>query len=379
MRIGIDTHFATTVQATGNRTYTVELVDALLAEDARHEYILYAVEDHPYYHKFAGKKNVTIRYNLAHNGWIRNYVSLPQAIARDKLDVAHLLFLTTPYITTPVVLWLPDLYYVHNQQGSWYERGIGQLTRWGARWAAHIVTLSEYSRQDILQTLSLPPDRVSITSAAANKRFVPVTDEGCLAQTRVKLGIDRNYILFVGRTEDTRKNIPALLDAYIRLRSAGQVEEQLVIAGRHGPGTAALRDTVQAAGMEADVLLPGIIADDDLPALLSGAQVFAYAPSFEGFGLPVLEALSCGTPVITSNVTSLPEVAGDAAVYVAPGSIEQMESALYRVLSHSELRQCLRAKGLAQSAKFSWHKTAGATLRVLEQTVSACTGESPLP
>jgi glycosyltransferase involved in cell wall biosynthesis len=368
MRIGIDTHFATTVQATGNRTYTVELVDTLLAEDD-HDYVLYAVEDNPYYHKFAGKKNVTIRYGLAHNGWIRNYVSLPQAVARDKLDAVHLLFLTAPYTTTPVVLWVPDLYYVHSKQVSLYEQGIGQLTKWGAHWADHIVTLSEYSRQDILQTLSLPPNRVSITSAAANKRFVPITDHDCLTRVRTKLGISRSYILFVGRTEDQRKNIPTLLDAYIRLRRAGQIEEQLVIAGRHGPGTALLFDAIAAAGMEADILLPGVVADDDMPALLSGAQVFAYAPSFEGFGLPVLEALACGTPVITSNVTSLPEVGGDAAAYVSPGSVDEMASMLYLLLSQPALREKMRTAGLLQVTKFSWQQTARKTIQACERVV----------
>lgn len=370
MRIGIDTHFATTVQATGNRTYTIELVDALLADGGDHHYILYAVENNAYYDRFAGNKNVTIRYGLAHNGWIRNFVSLPQAVARDKLDVVHLLFLTTPYIKTPVVLWLPDLYYVHSKQVSLYEQGIGQLTKWGARWASHIVTLSEYSRQDILQTLSLPVDRVSITSAAANKRFVPIADQACLARVRTKLGISRSYILFVGRTEDQRKNIPTLLDAYIRLRRAGQIEEQLIVAGRHGPGTAQLFDAIAAAGMQADILLPGVVADDDMPALLSGAQVFAYAPSFEGFGLPVLEALACGTPVITSNVTSLPEVGGDAVAYVSPGSVDEMASMLYLLLTQPALREQMRAAGLKQAARFSWQQTARNTIQACERVVN---------
>jgi len=370
MRIGIDTHFVTTGSATGNRTYIVELIDALVAHDSTHEYFLYAVTEHPFYAKFADRRNVTIRYNLAKNGWIRNFVSLPRAVAEDKLDVVHLQFIMAPYMAAPVVLWLPDLYYVHQQKAFTYEWGIGQITRWSAHWAAHIVTLSEYSRQDIQRSLSLPPERISITSAAAHERFTPIADSDRLAQVKAKLGVERAYILFVGRTEDPRKNIHTLLDAYIRLRRAHHIAEQLVIAGRHGPGTLPLQAKIEASGLQNDIFLPGVIADEDLPVLMSGAQVFAYAPSFEGFGLPVLEALSCGVPVITSNVTSLPEIAGDAAVYVSPGSSEEMEWALLMLLTQPALRQQMREQGFAAASKFSWNQTAVATLAQFEQAAT---------
>lgn len=367
MRIGIDTHFVTTGSATGNRTYIVELMDALVAHDSVHEYFLYAVTEHPFYARFADRCNVTIRYNLSANGWIRNFVSLPRAVAQDQLDVIHLQFIMAPYIAAPVVLWLPDLYYVHQQKALTYEWGIGQITSWSAHWATHVVTLSEYSRWDIQRSLSLPSERISITSAAAHERFTPISDPNRLAQVKAKFGIERDYILFVGRTEDPRKNIHTLLDAYIRLRRTNHITEQLIIAGRHGPGTRLLQDKILASGLHDDIFLPGVVDDEDLPALMSGAQVFVYAPSFEGFGLPVLEALSCGAPVITANVTSLPEVAGQAAVYVAPGSVAEMEAALYMVLSQPGLRRQMHQSALQQAAKFSWDRTAAATLEALER------------
>lgn len=371
MRIGIDTHFVTSAHATGNRTYTVELANALTAADPQNEYILYAEEDHPFYRRLQARKNVSIRYVLHSNGWIRNFISLPRAIAQDRLDVVHLHFIMAPYVVVPVVLWVPDLYYVHMQQKLSYEWGIGKLTRFSTRWATHIVTLSDYSRQDILRTLSLPLDRVTVTSAAANARFSPALGDQSLAQIKANLGITRDYILFVGRTEDPRKNIQTLLDAYILLRQAGVITEQLVIAGRHGPGTLAIEERIRTSGLQVDILMPGIIADADLPVLMSGARVFAYAPSFEGFGLPVLEAISCGTPVITSSVTSLPEVAGNAAVYVSPGNVEEMKAALLLILSQPGLRQLMRAQGLIQASKFSWQRTALETLRIFEEVVAS--------
>jgi glycosyltransferase involved in cell wall biosynthesis len=230
--------------------------------------------------------------------------------------------------------------------------------------------LSEYSRRDIQRSLSLSPERVSITSAAAHERFTPISDPNRLAQLKARLGIERDYILFVGRTEDPRKNIHTLLDAYHGLRRARRITEQLVIAGRHGPGTLALQAKNEASGLHNDIFLPGAIADEDLPALMSGAQVFTYAPSFEGFGLPVLEALACGVPVITSNVTSLPEIAGDAAVYVSPGSSEEMEWALLMLLTQPALRQKMREQGFAAASRFSWKRTAAATLARFEQAAT---------
>jgi glycosyltransferase involved in cell wall biosynthesis len=263
MRIGIDTHFVTSASATGNRTYTIEMVNALLELDSCNEYILYAVDENSFYKALADKPNVHVRYVLHPNGLIRNFVSLPRAVAEDRLEVALLQFIMAPYTSVPVVLTIHDLHYVHMQQPSFYEWGIGKLTGWSAHRADHIITLSMYSRRDILRTYALSGDQVTAINAAVNTRFQPMSNHVRLASVKMNCGIDRNYILYVGRTEDPRKNISTLIDAYTKLRQEQKITEQLVIAGRHGPGTAALQEKIHATNSQRDILLPGIISDED--------------------------------------------------------------------------------------------------------------------
>ena len=366
MRIGIDTHFITSGQATGNRTYTAELVSALIAVDKNNEYVLYAQHEHPYYHQFKDNFRVRVRYVLPHNGLTRNFLSLPRVVAQDKLDVLHLQYILPWFVTTSVVLAVHDLFYLHTATPSFYEKVLAQLTVWGMRRAGHIVTLSEYSRQDIISRCSVNGARVTAIPLAAHPRFSPVLSPEVISAVKGRLGIQRDYILFVGRTEDSRKNLITLVEAYAQIRGQAKTTAQLVIAGRHGPQTEIIKQRVRDLGLESEILLPGIVAGEDLPGLLSGASVFVFVSSFEGFGLPVLEAMACGTPVITSNVTSLPEVAGTAALQITPADMVELTDALTRILSDETLRKDLREQGLKRASLFSWERTARETLNVYE-------------
>ena len=366
MRIGIDTHFITSGQATGNRTYTAELVSALMAVDTNNEYVLYAEHEHPYYRQFKDNLRVRVRYVLPHNGVARNFFALPWVVAQDKLDVLHLQYILPWFVTASVVLAVHDLFYLHTVAPSFYEKVLAQLTVSGMRRAGHIVTLSEYSRQDIISRCSVSETRLTAIPLAAHPRFAPVRSIEQLSAVKERLGIQRDYLLYVGRTEDSRKNLITLVEAYAQIRQQAKTTAQLVIAGRHGPQTELIKQRVRDLGLESDVLLPGIVAGQDLPALLSGASVFVFVSSFEGFGLPVLEAMACGTPVITSNVTSLPEVAGDAALQISPGDVRELKDAIERLLSDESLCEDLRAQGLKRAALFSWERTARETVRIYD-------------
>lgn len=376
MRIGIDTHFVTSAHATGNRTYTAETVRALIAVDYQNEYVLYAVEDDPYYWQFVNYDRVTVRQVLSRNGLLRNFVSLPRESGRDAPDVVHLEFILPPFIRAATVVTVPDLHYVHSPVVSWYERSIGKLTVWSLRRADWVITHSEYARRDIAHTCSVDPHRISVIPHGVDQRFMPSNDRAAVQQIRQRLGIHEDYILFVGRTEDPRKNVATLIEAYVQLRSQGSITAQLVIAGKHGSATMAMQQRVKVLGQDGMVLMPGIVPDADLPLLLSGARVFVYVSSFEGFGLPVLEAMACGIPVITSNVTSLPEVAGDAALLVTPGRIDELAQTLRLVLSNGNLRQQMRERGLRQAKRFSWERAARETLSVYEKAERQCKSRS---
>jgi glycosyltransferase involved in cell wall biosynthesis len=259
-----------------------------------------------------------------------------------------------------------DLYYLHTQKSSFYEKVLGGLTVFSSKRASHIVTLSEYSRQDIISRCSVDDDRVTAIPLAAHPRFYPVLSQEAISAVKARLGIQRDYMLFVGRTEDPRKNVPALIDAYAQLKAQKRVAAQLVIAGKKSSLTEKIEQLITNLGLENDVLLPGIVSDDDLPGLLSGARVFVFVSSFEGFGLPVLEAMACGTPVITSSATSLPEVAGNAALMVSPGNVGELMEAITRVLDDEVLWNNLREQGLKRTPLFSWEHSARETLKIYE-------------
>jgi glycosyltransferase involved in cell wall biosynthesis len=364
MRIAIDTHFITSGNATGNRTYTAELVQAMISLDTSHEFILYAIEDHPYYHRFKCNSRVTVRNVLSAKGVIRNFISIPRAIAVDRPDVAHLLFIAAPFLKAPVVLTVHDLFYVHDKNVGLYNRVIGQLTTLSILKANKVITISEYSRQDILNYCDVNSSHVMSIPLGIDKKFAPVDDA---SSVQSKLGIKRDYILYVGRTEDPRKNLPILVNEYSALRKEGAIKEQLVIAGRHGHGTEILFRMVDDLGMNDDILFPGIVHNDDLPALFSGASLFVYISSFEGFGLPVLEAMSCGVPVITSSATSLPEVAGDAAIIISPEKPNELRNAMKLLLNDESLRSSLRKKGFERAKLYNWENVARSTIRVYEE------------
>lgn len=366
MKIAIDTHFVTSEHATGNRTYIAELVQAMINIDNLHNFILYAIQESPFYHQYDDNERVKVRYVLSPNGIVRNFFSIPKAVAEDEPDVVHLLFIVPIFINCPVVLTVHDLFYVHQQNLTLYQRLIGKLTMWSIPRAEKIITISEYSRQDILRSCRIVPSKIMSVSLGIDKRFTQI--KNCEV-VKEKFGILRDYILYVGRTEDPRKNLMTLIDAYAALKSKKLIVEQLVIAGRHGKGSEILFKRVIELKLESDVLFPGIVTDSDLPSLLSGAKLFVYASSFEGFGLPVLEAMACGVPVITSNVTSLPEVAGEAAIMVSPENVKELEMAMSCVIDDSNLQKRMRENGLKRVQSYYWETVAASTLKIYEKAV----------
>jgi len=369
MRIGIDTHFISSGQATGNRTYTTELVKALINIDNQNDFLLYAIDNHVFYSQFVDKSNVHIHFNLSPNGVIRNFSSIPKAVILDTPDLIHLQFISPLYLRTPTVLTVHDLYYAHLITPTLYEKCLNLLTIISIRRANIIITPSEFSKRDIVSRCSLNPDRISVIPLGVDCRFKQVEDSDLIQKTKLKFGIRHDYILYVGRTEDPRKNLHTLIKAYSHLCSEADIREHLVIAGRHGRGTIDLKRLVGQLGLTERVIFPGIIKESELTPILSGAKVFVYTSSFEGFGLPVLEAMACGTPVITSNTTSLPEIAGDAAIMVTPGNVDELEQALLLVLNNSDQKQQMHNRGLEQAAQFTWERAARETLAVYKKIV----------
>jgi glycosyltransferase involved in cell wall biosynthesis len=237
--------------------------------------------------------------------------------------------------------------------------------------ASHVLADSESTRRDLIHLLGVPPDRVTVVYPGVEARFQPEQDAATLARVRQRYAIgDGPFVLGVG-TLEPRKNWPALIRAWTRLRQAGGLPHRLVIAGGKGWLVEGIFAAAQASPYRNDLLFTGFVDDADLPALYAAADVFAFPSRYEGFGIPVVEALACGTPVVCANNSSLPEAAGNAALLVAADDDTALAAALQRVIKDQALRRRLRAAGLAQAARFTWQSAAAALWQTYERVYHA--------
>jgi glycosyltransferase involved in cell wall biosynthesis len=222
------------------------------------------------------------------------------------------------------------------------------------------------TKTDLVRAYSANPAKVHVVYLGRDEALAPVHDVTALVEMRGRHGIAGRYLLYIG-TLQPRKNLDRVVDAFARLAdNPALADVQLVLAGKRGWLYDALFAQVERLGLSGRVLFPGYVPASDLPALLGGALAFVFPSLYEGFGLPVLEAGACGVPVITSNTSSLPEVAGDAALLVDPYDVDAIAEAMYRLVTDDALRAELARRGLENVKRFSWEKCARETLAVIE-------------
>ncbi|HXD31083.1 MAG TPA: glycosyltransferase family 1 protein [Pyrinomonadaceae bacterium] len=369
LRIAIDAHSVGTRLA-GNETYAVNLIEALAEIDQTNSYTLYVTKREAI-DRFAGRwPNFSVVRTLPHSPLVRIPVTLSALLRRNPVDVLHVQFTAPPLAPCPVVVSIHDLSFEHLPE-TFKRRSRIQLrltVRRSARNAARILVLSESVREDIIKTYKLSDDLITTIPLAAAPHFRPITNEKDLQRVRHNYGITGDYILSVGSIQP-RKNLRRLIHAYSLLQEARPRVKlpTLVLVGKKAWLYGDTLRAIEQSGVGDQVLLTDYVSEVDLPALYSGALGFVYPSYFEGFGLPPLEAMQCGTPVIVGNRTSLPEVVGDAGLLVNPFDESEISAALARLIDNPDLREQLRVKGLQRAAKFSWHETARRTLAVYEQ------------
>ena len=373
LHIAIDAH-SVGAQLAGNESYAVNLIEALAEIDQTNRYTLYVTKPSAI-DRFANRwPNFKVRQTLPHTPLVRIPLTLSAELRRHPVDVLHVQFTAPPFAPCPVVTTIHDLSFEHLPE-TFKRRSRAQLrltVRRTARKAAVILTLSEFSRRDIIETYAVDPERVLVTPAAAPKHFKPVADDREVQKIRERYGIGADYLLSLGSIQP-RKNLTRLIDAYSGLRATRPGDElpQLVIAGKRGWLDDEVFRAAQQDGLDKYIKIIGYVPEADLPALYSGAMCFVYPSYFEGFGLPVLEAMQCGAPVIAGNQTSLPEVAGDAGLLFDPFDTRALGEAIARVIDHPDYRAELRVKGRARAAAFSWIETARSTLKAYERAVTS--------
>jgi len=372
LRIAIDAHSVGT-RLGGNESYATNLIEALAEIDQVNQYTIFITRREAR-ERFSNRwPNFQVRATLPHTPFVRIPLTLSAELRRNRVDVLHVQFTSPPFSPCPVVVSIHDLSFEHLPQ-TFKRRSRMQLrmtVRRSARNANQVIALSEYARTDLINTYHLPPEKVSVVPLAAPAAFAPVRDDNELQRVRQTYGIERDYILSVGSIQP-RKNLRRLIEAYSLLRGK-QTEgklPQLVLVGKNAWLYDETLRSLEDRNVDTSIILTGYVPESDLPALYSGAVCFVYPSYFEGFGLPPLEAMKCGAPVIVGNKTSLPEVVGDAALMIDPFDVNAIAAAIKRVTTDSDLRAELRVKGLERAKHFDWKETARQTLEVYERAYS---------
>ncbi len=284
--------------------------------------------------------------------------------------------LHVPHFNIPIfysgrlVVTVHDLIYLH-ETGAAKNKAASLMTRFYLKQvckkAAAILTVSEYTKNDLLNSFpGLSPERVHVTYEAASGAFWPLDkSDPVLAAASQKFSLKKPMILYVGALRP-HKNVTTLIQAVENLNATKQTEAMLVLAGKSGTWDATLLRKIQASPF---INYLGAVSDEELRALYNLADVFVFPSLREGFGLPVLEAMACGTPVISSNRSSLPEIVGDAGLLFDPTRVDALEELLYNVLKNNELQNKMRANGIEQAKKFSWANTASRTEEVYDKVL----------
>jgi glycosyltransferase involved in cell wall biosynthesis len=364
MNIGIDVH-ASEADGSGNCTYIRRILLALLALDPPHDFFLYATDrNHPFYGDIPNRPNIHLRELPVRRPFLRIPFFLARATVRDKLDILHVQYIAPPFHRGKLVATIHDLAFLHVPEtfSKFFVWRSKVFIRRTARRAARVITGSCFSRDDIVATYGLDPRKIEVVPYGVSPEFAkndPARDEAVLSAH----GIRRPYVLFVGRL-NSRKNLISLARAFERMKAATRLPHRLVIVGKEDFETA--KTLASLDDIRRDVVLTGYVPDADLPSLYRQADVFIYPSLFEGGGLPVLEAMAAGVPVVTSNVSSLPEIIGDAGLVVDPLDLDEMGRALIRTATDPGFREECRNKGRSRAELFSWDAAARKTLQIYE-------------
>lgn len=349
---------------TGVGRYTRELAKGLAQIDKENEYIL-----------FSNSENENPVPQAAN--FTKKVIDLPvfspagqlvwaSFLKKANLDVFHSPhFVFPPIVPCPSVVTIHDLIPLAHPEvlPSFVKRFYYRMqNKRATKKATNIIVDSSSTKQDIIKILGIAGEKIEVIPLAADKNFEVICSEDSLKKVRNKFNIAKRFILTLGNSKP-HKNWTELIRAFHQLKKEKKVEHHLVLVGKQDPRFPQSKDLVRELKLEKNVRFIEFITEEDLPILYNGTSLFVLPSLHEGFGLPVLEAMACGTPVVCSNASSLPEVTGEAALLVNPNS-EELAKAIFKVLSDEETQKRLIREGRTRARKFSWQKTAAKTLEV---------------
>ena len=372
MRIGIDGRAAKWYRGTGIGTYTYQLINSIDKVDNINDYLVFLPENSAL--DLSDNFNIElVRATTESNFW--DEVRVPNILNDKKIDLYHVpqngvglnnnidchKAITLHDI---IPLRMPEtvsdryLYIFNNELPKIINNCDG------------IITVSEFSKQDIAKEFNFPKNKIFVTHLASEDIYRPLDKCQCKKILEKEYGIKGDFILYVGGFSP-RKNIIGLIESFSLLKKKTRQNLKLVITGKKGISYSIYKNRTVSLGIENDVIFTDFIPLEKLPIFYNASKLLAYPSFYEGFGLPPLEAMACGTPVIASNLTSIPEVCNDSALLIDPYNTYELTSSIERVLNDESLRLSMIKKGLIQSSKHSWNLTAKSTLSAYEKIIKS--------
>lgn len=362
MLIGIDTSRVTKPQLTGTEYYSIHLIKAFNNIETNDQFLLYAQKDP---RPRLGKLNSNFKTKIMPFPRLWSQVRLSFEMMFHKPDAlfvpSHLVPLIHPENT---VVAIHDLGFKHFPE--LYSPNELAYHNWGmdysVKHAKMIIADSEATKKDLLSTYTISPEKIEVNWLGCDLDFFKPSESGQ----------KKPYIFYIGRIEE-KKNIINMIKAFAFLKQEQGLKHQFILAGKPGYNYDNIKKEIDSLpeNIRKDIIELGYISQDEYLKYLQEAEIFLFTTNFEGFGLPIIEAMACGTPVVTSNVTSMPEIAGNAALLVDPKKPNDIGMALSKLIHNSGLRQSLILKGRVRSKIFTWQKTANKTLDIIEKVVQS--------
>jgi glycosyltransferase involved in cell wall biosynthesis len=371
MRIGIDCRMYGS-KFTGIGRYTQELVEHLITLNKKlsnpHELVLFfnALE----YKNFKPDSHCEKILASSPHYSLKEQTVFLKKIRSEKLDLMHFTHFNIPLLyNKPFIVTIHDLtlsLFPGKKMTKWYHRLAYHLTiNHAVKKAEKIIAVSEHTKKDLTDHFKLDAQKIKVVYNGVGNNFEHLETPIKLEKTTNKYGINKPFILYTGVWRD-HKNLPRLIKAFHILRSEKGLDLQLVITGKEDKSYPEVRQGIKDYSLEKEVVLPGLVPEEDLVNLYNKAVIFAFPSLYEGFGIPPLEAMRCGTPVAASNRSSVPEICSDAAVYFDPYNVEDIADKLEMIYKNTDLQVELIEKGIKHIGTFSWEKMAQDTFEILK-------------
>lgn len=376
-KIGIDARLFGTAHSTGVGTYTEELIGNILKLDKDNLYTVFTTPESFQYFPFYSTNLRKKAISYPHYSYSEQ-LFFGKELKASGVELVHYTNFNSPvlYTGTKSIVTIHDLtlwFFPGRMQRSWLKRmGYRYVIRKACQNATKVIAVSEATKQDIVKYLGIPEEKVVVIYEGSPNRIAPVTDPKKIEAIKARHDITRPFFMYVGQWR-SHKNVVRLIRAFGLMRHRYGLDYQLVLVGKVDPLAPEVQTTINQLGLQKHVVLTGYIPDNELGAFYSAADAMVYATLYEGFGIPPLEAMSAGTPVIASNLSCLPEVLGNAALYCDPYSIEDMADKMQELAKSYHLKKTLRDAGFKQVKKYSFAKMAKETLELYMEVL----GEKP--